>query len=177
MACVNLRPIKLTDAERCLRWVSHPEVLRYLGLVQPARSLLQERTWIAGILADKQHQRMFIIEDEEGLAVGTCGLREIDKTKGSALLGLMIGDPNQWGRGLGAAATSALVTYGFETFDLKEIRLICHQENGRALRCYEKVGFQELPAPKGVNPRPNDIWMTLTRERWQELQTDQGAEA
>jgi [ribosomal protein S5]-alanine N-acetyltransferase len=173
MTEVRLRPIRITDADRCLRWVSHPEVLRYLGLVQSARSIEQERSWIASVLADKQHQRTFIIENEQGLAIGTCGLRNIDHSQESALLGILIGDPRWWGQGYGAAATSALVAYGFESLNLQEIRLACHTENTRALRCYEKVGFLPATALQRFEVRPNEIAMVFTRERWHALQQEQ----
>ncbi|MFB3881482.1 MAG: GNAT family N-acetyltransferase [Armatimonadota bacterium] len=167
MAKVSLRPIRISDAERCLRWVSDPEVQRFLGLIQPARTLDQERSWIASILSDRQHQRAFVILSETGVAIGTCGLRGVDREAGTALLGMMIGDPRLWGRGYGTAATRALLGYAFGELELREVRLSCHAENGRAIRCYEKAGFERRPAPAGRSERPGEVWMAIGRERWE----------
>jgi RimJ/RimL family protein N-acetyltransferase len=175
MAEVSLRPIRIGDAERCLRWVSDPEVQQFLGLLQPARTLDQERSWIASILSDRQHQRAYVIENESGIPIGTCGLRAIDRDEGTALLGLMIGDPRLWGRGYGTAATKALLERAFHELELRQVRLSCHAENRRAIRCYEKAGFEHQPRPEGrANERPGEVWMTISRELWEAITTDGG---
>jgi RimJ/RimL family protein N-acetyltransferase len=166
MPQVSLRPIRISDAEICFRWISDPQVHRFLGVLQPARTLAQERSWIANILADKQ-QRAFIIEDEEGRPIGTCGLRGIDSERGTSFLGIMIGEKGLWDKGYGTAATTKLVEYAFGELGLREIRLSCHRENRRALRCYEKAGFRpsrRTPGRRGA--RPEDIHMSAGREAW-----------
>ena len=176
MAEVRLRPIRIADAEKCFRWVSNPEVRQYLGLIQPARTLHQERSWIAGIIADKQHHRAFVIEDERGIAIGTCGLRAIDADGGTALLGMMIGEPRLWGRGYGTAAAGALLAYAFGELDLKEVRLSCHVENGGAIRCYEKVGFEMGSRREGQSgARAHEVWMAIGRARWEVVRHDNAA--
>jgi len=160
----------MDDAERCLRWVSDPEVQRFLGLIQPARTLDQERSWIASILSDRQHHRAFVIVNESGDAIGTCGLRAIDREEGTALLGMMIGYPRLWGRGYGTAATRALIKRAFAELELRQVRLSCHAENLRAIRCYEKAGFEQRPRPEGrSNDRPGEVWMAISRGRWEAL--------
>jgi RimJ/RimL family protein N-acetyltransferase len=158
----------MTDAETCCRWVSDPDVLRYLGLVQPARTLAKERAWIASVLAGKAHQRIFVIEDERGAPIGTCGLRGIDRETGTAQLGIMVGEKRLWGRGYGTAATRALVDIGFEELSLSEVRLSCHAENHRALRCYRKAGFRPS---SHVASRPrfgrHEVRMAISRGDWE----------
>lgn len=172
MAEVTLRPIQIADAERCFRWVSNPQVQEFLGLIQPARTLEQERSWIAGILSDKNHHRSFVIADERGVAIGTCGLRAIDRDEGTTLLGMMIGEPGLWGRGYGTAATNALLRYAFDELELREVRLSCHNDNTRAIRCYEKAGFEARPRPhRKIYERREEVWMAISRERWQATQS------
>ncbi len=155
------------DAETCLRWVSDPEVRRFLGLVRPAQTLAQERSWIASILTDKQHQRAFIIEGEPGTPIGTCGLRGIDAEKGTAFLGILIGEKSLWDQGYGTAAIEALLDYAFVALGLREVRLSCHRENRRALRCYEKAGFRPSShMPQRGRPRREDIRMAADRASW-----------
>ena len=167
MGRVKLRAIRIDDAEKCVRWVSDPDVHAYLGLLEPMRTMEQERSWIASILTDKQHQRAFVIETEEGDAIGTCGLRAIDEEQGTALLGIVVGEKQLWNRGYGTAATNALLEYAFTELDLKEVRLSCHRENRRAIRCYEKVGF----GPSGYVPDRvqfgcDEVRMAIRRDAW-----------
>ncbi len=169
VAEVHLRPIRITDAEKCFRWLLNPHVCEFLGLLQPARTLEQERAWIASILADKEHHRAFAIEDERRVAIGTCNLRAIDTQAGTALLGMMIGEPRLWGRGYGTAATRALLSFAFEELNLREVRLACHKENLRGIRCYLRAGFERRSAECDPSPRPHEIQMAITRERWHEI--------
>lgn len=157
----------MKDADLCCRWVSNPRVHQYLGLLHPVRTVQQERSWIASILTDKQHQRSFVIEDENRRPIGTCGLRGIDAQLGTAFLGLMIGEPELWGRGYGTAATRSLLRFAFRELALKEIRLSCHHSNCGALRCYEKAGFRPSShQPDQAQFGDQEIRMAISRDEW-----------
>ena len=165
------------DAEACFRWVSDPAVTRMLGLLRPARSLHQERSWIASALADKEQQQVFIIADENGQAIGSCGLRGVDRSEGTAFLGIMIGERTLWNRGYGTAATEALLGIAFGDLGLQEVRLSCHADNRGALRCYEKAGFrQSSHTPDRWRFGGKEVRMAVTREEW-EARDRPGADA
>lgn len=167
MPQVSLRPIRISDAEICFRWVCDPQVHRFLGLLQPARTLAQERSWIASILTDKEHQRGFIIEDEQGRPIGTCGLRGLGGEPGIAFLGIMIGERRLWDKGYGTAATTKLLDHAFRELGLREVRLSCHRENRRALRCYEKAGFRPaVYEPDRRRSRRDEVQMSARRDAW-----------
>ena len=170
MPCVRLRPIQLADAERCYLWESDPDVARYLGLVQAPLSVEHERAWIASVLADRTHQRRFIILDEHDRPIGSCSLRAIDAAQGTALLGILIGERRNWGQGYGTAATRALLDHAFGELALREVRLSCHAGNRRALRCYQKAGFlpSHFEPPRRVFGA-QEVHLAISRERWQQL--------
>jgi RimJ/RimL family protein N-acetyltransferase len=160
----------MSDAEACLRWVSDPDVSRFLGLLQPARTLEQERAWIANLLTAKGQQLVFVIEDDSGRAIGTCGLRGIDREAGTAFFGIVIGEKGLWNQGYGTAATNALLGHAFGELGLREVRLSCHEDNRGAIRCYEKVGF--LPSahtPDRWQFGRREVRMAITRERWEKI--------
>ena len=168
MPCVSLRPIRITDAETCLRWVSDPDVSRFLGLLQPARTLEKERAWLSSVIVDKEHQRAFIIEDEGGRPIGTCGLRGIDREAGTAFLGIMIGEKHLWNRGYGTVATKALISYSFAELGLEEVRLSCHADNRGAIRCYQKAGFgPSSHCPERWQFGRDEVCMAINRRQWE----------
>jgi RimJ/RimL family protein N-acetyltransferase len=171
MAHVRLRPIRVADADTCFGWLSDPDVARYLGLFQPPTTVEAERAWIARVVSDEEYQRVFVIEDESGRAIGTCGLRGIDREAGSAFLGIMIGDTRVWDRGYGTAATRDLVALAFASLNLQEVRLSCHADNRRALRCYRKVGFavDSDHRDPGVYGRA-EVRMVINHASWQAQQ-------
>jgi len=161
----------MSDAEACFRWVSDPDVTRLLGLFRPARSLEQERAWISSVLADRQ-QQAFVIADEHGRGIGTCSLRGIDETEGIAFLGIVIGEKTLWDRGYGTSAAKALLGHAFGELGLREVRLSCHPDNDRALRCYEKAGFERDARRSGADgPARREVWRAITRERWEAVRT------
>lgn len=171
MPQIRLRPIRISDAETCFRWVTDPEVSRHLGLLTPPADVRQERAWISSVLVNREQQRVFVIENEESRPIGTCGLRNIERSTGTATLGIMIGEKEAWGRGYGTAAVKALLRYAFEDLGLAAVRLSCHVDNTRALRCYGRSGFvpSEHVSDRLVFGRA-EIVMAIDRARWEELQ-------
>lgn len=176
MAEVRLRPIRMSDAERCFTWVNDPEVARYLGLTQAPATVAEEKAWIGKVLGEKDQQRVFVIEDEEGRGIGTCGLRGIDREAGYALLGIVIGERRRWDRGYGTAATRALVGYAFGELGLGEVRLSCHPSNRRAVRCYEKAGFEVVEGERGEDSLGRaQVRMVIRREQCDKTHAEEEA--
>jgi RimJ/RimL family protein N-acetyltransferase len=173
VASVRLRPIRVGDADLCFRWVSDPDVARHLGLAQPPATMREERIWIAAAVGDRT-QRVFIVENSQGRPIGTVSLRGIDEWEGTARLGLMIGEKSLWDRGYGTAAAKAAVSFAFEQLHLREVRLSCHADNPRGLRCYEKAGFRVSHLDTDYHPQ---VHMVITREQWESAQAGQGDEA
>lgn len=167
MAEVRLRPIRMSDAEICFRWVTDPEVVLHLGLTRPPRSVREERAWIATVLSDPEHLRMFVVEDDNGLPIGTTTLRGIEPGEGIAHFGILIGEKRLWDRGYGTAATRKTLAFAFRELGLREVRLSCYSRNGRALRCYQKAGFVVVGREAPWRPEGGaDLKMRVTREAW-----------
>ncbi len=62
-----------------------------------------------------------------------------------------------------------------QELELRQVRLSCHAENRRAIRCYEKAGFEHRPRPEGrANERPGEVWMAINRERWEAIAAGAG---
>ena len=81
-----------------------------------------------------------------GRCIGTAGFHQICETDKSARYRIGIFDTVYHGMGIGTTATKLLLKYGFETMYLHRIDLKVLEYNHRAIRCYEKCGFQQ----KGV---------------------------
>lgn len=82
--------------------------------------------------------------DTEGVCreIGSVYLRDIDREAGEAEYGIFIGESEALGRGYGTQAAKLMLDYGFETLGLKKIFLRLLEDNAKALRSYEKAGFQ-----------------------------------
>ena len=65
----------------------------------------------------------------------------LNKAKGEAELGIMIGDCNCWDKCYGAAAVDTLLSYIFRRTNLERIHLKTLDSNIRAQKCFQKCGF------------------------------------
>ena len=141
---VFLRPLEAADAELYRRWRADAEPMALAGWGDPApMSLAQVEARIERL--GKEHGEdllnflICLLTDER--AIGEVMLVEIDRRKGSAELGIFIGEPEEWGKGHGTDAINALVGFAFAELRLERIWLEVWTENARARRAYDKAGF------------------------------------
>jgi len=100
-----------------LEWRNDPKIYawtRQNGLLSPS----DHEKWLARIQSDPTI-KMFGIESDYGLEVGTCGLTSINPTHGTAEFSLFIA-PEHHKKGYGKPALQKLLSYGF-----KHMRLNC----------------------------------------------------
>ena len=89
-------------------------------------------------------------------------------------LGISIGERDYWGKGYGTDAMRLIVQYGFVELNLRRISLGLHAYNERALKSYQKVGFQLEGRMRGEGLRDgvrfDGLYMGILREEWLALQ-------
>src|SRR5947209_1299048 len=136
---VLLRPLASTDLRRCVKWFSDPQIIRFLGRDAPV-TLAEEERWFRDY-ERRTDEQIFAIE-VEGQHVGNLGLHKIDRVHRKAEVGIVIGEPSFWSHGYGTEAMRVVLRYGFDVLGLNKISLDVLEYNTRALRTYERLGFQ-----------------------------------
>lgn len=86
-------------------------------------------------------KRYFTIRDFDDKLLGYIGLKNISSTEKTAELGIVL-DPNQINQQIGTDAIDLLLSYFFKEMKMDKIYLDVNEFNHRAIRCYEKVGFE-----------------------------------
>lgn len=137
---VSLRPVRLSDAPRYVKWFSDVQVTR--NLRQQRVTLQKERKWIK-MLSKSKASVVFAIDTAEGIHIGSIGLHHIDDLNHTGEYGIIIGDKRCWGRGYGRAASELILNYGFERLKLNRIWLSVYEFNERGKRLYRKLGFRK----------------------------------
>jgi diamine N-acetyltransferase len=140
---VRLRAIEREDIPTFVRWFNDPEVRRYLLMSEPMSKAKEERWFEAQLEA--QDQFIFAIEalvDEEWIHIGNVGLLRVDWKNRLSALGIALGEKEYWGQGYGTDATRTMLRFAFEELGLQRVELTVFDFNVRAVRCYERVGFQ-----------------------------------
>jgi len=139
-----LRAVERDDLERCHAWMNDPALRATLAQRYPM-SLAQEADWIERTTRGQDPSKLtFAICLFEGdRHIGNCSLEGIERDNGLATLGILIGEADARGKGLGEEATRVLCRFAFDEMNLHKIRLDVHASNAGAVRTYERVGFRK----------------------------------
>ena len=142
---VRLRRIERSDLPRFASWLNDPEVRDGLAAFYPM-SLAQEEAWFESNLKLEPASQPFALEARVGGAdfahIGGLGFHQIDWRNRTGEVGIFIGEKALWGRGFGTEAMRALVAWGFQELNLHRVQLRVYEDNARAIRSYEKLGFK-----------------------------------
>ena len=141
----RLRRVEKDDLPRCVQWLNDPEVRDGLAIYYPVNQAFEER-WFDAALDREPAAQPFAIEaatESAKILIGICSLHEIDWRNRAAQLGILIGDKAFWGRGYGTDALRTLVRWSFSELNLHRAWLKVYEDNARALRSYQKVGFKQ----------------------------------
>ena len=109
---VVLRPVKLNDAARFVKWFNDPEVNKFL-LVRKM-SLKNEISWIELTIKNDGITGHHWSIDAGGEHVGSCGIRNLDQKNKKADIGIMIGNKNFWNQGLGTEVMALIMKFAFK---------------------------------------------------------------
>jgi RimJ/RimL family protein N-acetyltransferase len=168
---VIIREKSPSDAFDDYAWETDPELARLDAapvLSIPYSQYLPEYTDELHNLSTTSYR--FAIDNLEGEHIGNCSYYNVNRSKGEAELGIMIGNRDYWSKGYGTDAVATLVNYIFRRTKLNRIHLKTLDWNIRAQKCFQKCGF----TPYGQLARDgyNFMLMEINREKWEKLQTE-----
>ncbi len=139
---VILRAIEPDDVPQLWEWMQDEELMRLRDYPMPPTSLDQARREFEQSPDNSADHLHLAITTLDGELIGETTLRDIDQRNRGAIFTIAIGDRKNWGHGYGSDATRCLMKYAFEQMNLHRIDLFVHATNERAIKAYEKYGFQ-----------------------------------
>ena len=144
---VTIRDLNETkvDLDTYLGWLRDEENNPFIESVRADYSFSELTDYLKSKLGSSS-VRFWGIFTELNEFIGTVKLDPIDFVQGTAWVGIMIGDVSQRGKGYGQMVMHQVARYSSENLKLKELFLGVHRDNSRALRLYEKQGFQVVKA-------------------------------
>jgi RimJ/RimL family protein N-acetyltransferase len=164
---VYLRELTIADAsqEYC-DWLNDSETNAYLetrqSTIEELKAYIQKRV---------DHPNSFfvgIFDKGNDAHVGNIKLEPIDWENKKATFGILIGNGDYRGRGIGTEATKLIVDYAFDKMGLDEVDLGVIDKNRAAIRCYEKVGFKVTGVKKNAISHDgvpfDDVLMSIRKE-------------
>jgi len=140
---VRLRAYREDDLKNALAAMNNAAVTRYLKFMQPM-SQASEREWLErSMRGEHPNQFNLAVESNDSEFIGSVGLMNIDQRNRDAELGILIGRPDDWGKGFGTEAALLMLRHGFEEMNLHRIHLRVYDYNVRGIKSYVKLGFKE----------------------------------
>ena len=141
---VYLSPYTVDDAEKWAEWFNDLQTTLLLGdEVYTPTSVEAEREFITQSLKKPNHF-FGIIEKDTDQAIGRIGLFNINMVDRHAMVGIIIGEKNFWGKGFGQDSMSLILDYAFNILNLNNVMLGTFEFNRRSMACFKKVGFKEM---------------------------------
>lgn len=163
----------MSDAADDYAWRSDDELARLdaaMTLHIPFKHFLTGYT--DEIIHSSPRRQRFAIDTLDGKHIGNCMYYNIDRIKGEAELGIMIGDRDYWGKGYGTDAVATLVENIFSAPDIERVYLNTLEWNIRAQRCFEKCGF--VPCRRRRRFNGTFVVMEIYRRAWLKRSSPQG---
>ena len=142
-----IRAVEPSDIDEVLKYWNDLNFGRLLGPPIPwSRNFLE--TWIEKrISADPWRDKMIelaITDNATGEFLGFVHLEDIKRPHSRAEFGISIHSPDNQSKGYGTDATRVILWVAFNILGLHSIYLDTMEDNKRAIRTYEKVGFKQV---------------------------------
>lgn len=138
---VTLRAMAHDDAPALIRWGNDPDFAWFQWGRSPGRwqDEASAREWMDRFAL--RDGRIFAIE-HDGRPVGQANYRDWQPRARSAEVGIGIGEPALWGKGLGREALGLLVDHLVRDLGAHRVSLHVLAYNDRAINSYRAAGFQ-----------------------------------
>jgi RimJ/RimL family protein N-acetyltransferase len=152
---VRLRALEREDLTMVVSWFNDPDTRATLASWRPM-SMADEARWFDAISGSKTDM-VFVIEAVSGAeggprprAVGSCGIHHIDWKNRTCVVGILIGDKSDRGKGLGTEAMRALVRWAHKELGLHRVELEVFPHNAAGVKSYERLGFTRDGVRRGA---------------------------
>lgn len=143
---MNLRPLKLNDAPLMLEWMHDPSVVEGLQADFMSKTIEDCENFINASLTDDKNLHLAIADDSDEYQ-GTVSLKHIEGNTAEFAITIR---KSAMGKGISKDAMKAIISKGLDELGLSSIYWCVSPDNARAVRFYDKNGYQRIPADKLV---------------------------
>ncbi len=124
------------------RWMNQLSTTRFLHM--GIYSYENEVDWYENVARSTTNSYFAIYELPTYRPIGGVNLHSIDRLHRKAELGIMIGEPDARGKGLGTEAVMLMCDFGFNALGLHSIMLLTSGWNIAGPKAYVRAGFKEI---------------------------------
>ncbi len=139
---IYLDSIKEENLPLLFKWINDRETVLLSSYYKPV-SENEHRSWFENIKLDKSVFIFGIFLLKGNKLIGTCKLLNLNFIDRNGELQIRIGDRHNQSKGYGQQAIKLLVDFAFKDLNLTRIYLFVFDDNTRAIKAYQKIGFIE----------------------------------
>jgi RimJ/RimL family protein N-acetyltransferase len=142
-------------------WWKNADYARLLDSDPPKLfSAKASEKWLEkSLVEDESNEIMLAIHTlEDDRLIGFIGFDGISWVHGDTWIGIGLGETDCWGQGYGTDAMRVMLRYAFTELNLHRVTLNVFGYNERAIRSYEKTGFQVEGCERGALNRDGRRW-------------------
>lgn len=166
---IDLIQLDRSHEKIIIKWRNDPDLNEFL-FSDNVITLESHRKWFEDYKQLGNRKEFLIFVRDIYKPIGTVGLSLIDKHNKKAEYGIIIGEKEYMGKGYAKEASTLILSYAFNDLLLNKIYLRVFEDNYRATKMYESIGFkldgllrQDI-IKKGVYK--NVIEMSILKEEW-----------
>lgn len=137
---MRLRKLEQKDAEFMLEWMHDESVVRHMS-ANFAEKTLQDCQRFIEYSQNCEEDLNLAIVDQDDTYMGTVSLKHINFQEKTAEFAITI-RKEAMGQGYSAYGMQEIIRIGFEELDLEKILWCVSVDNQRAVRFYDKNGYQ-----------------------------------
>lgn len=140
---IAFRKMTAEDAELYHEWRNDLEVMHTTNPYLDIYPLEETRSFVQQVILGSPSSKSYIVMDKEtGTPIGITSLINIDLKNRNAECIIDIGNRAYWGQGYGKETLRLLLDYAFLEMNLHRVSLRVFSFNDKAVKLYEKLGFQ-----------------------------------
>lgn len=139
-----LRVLHESDiTEENISWLNDPQATQFLEMTGafPATNDSMKQ-WLDKFQDTTSELAFAIVDKETARHIGNITLSNINWVHRTAILPILIGSKDFWGKGYGTEAESLLIDYAFNRLGLRKMHHTPIASNIGSIRMAEKLGFQ-----------------------------------
>jgi RimJ/RimL family protein N-acetyltransferase len=139
---IDLLPLNPDHVNLYCKWENEPAVRKYDRTEIPF-TVEDSKKYLEPSENKVKSKVMFeIFHKEDKKPIGFCELSEITWTNRNAYIGLLIGEIEYWGHGIGTEVIELMINYGFNELNLSKIKIEALEPNKGSIKCIERNGFK-----------------------------------
>lgn len=138
---LTVRPIEPTDQEMVFKGFSHPEVTKYMDITYGTYEATNEQMLWYKTNTESGTGHYWALINQQQQFVGVFSMYHINTNYRKAEIGYWM-FPEFWGKGFGAEAITAIVSFAQNELNLHRIAAEIEPENVGSWKLLKKLGFE-----------------------------------